>query len=476
VASRATADDRLWLVLADGVPTRVTRAELLRRLDAVTAQSTRLDLGEAVRSAAVVVGESGLQQQEVVVFSDLQATAVSSGEPIAAPVWVARPSAAPENAGIDSLAVEPSVWTLSGEVIAAIGGDRATPVGVRLMLDEMDVARSVGRTGEQVTLQVAPPRTGWLVGAVQLDADELRADDRRWFAVHATAPVAAEIASPLGPFVSEGLAVLIEAGQLRAGPSVTLGERPAAGSSVVFPPAEPAMVGAVNRALAAAGISWRYGELMEGEWTLETGGVGDGLPVFRRYRLTGTGTVIARVAGEPWLVQAGSVTVVASRLEPDWTALPASAAFLPFLRHVITEVALREAGVVSALVGDAVAVPAAAVALEFPTGRVRIPETGILAPVDDPGVYALFDAEGDTVGAVVVNHDARESALTSATPAQLTAAWGPTTSVVSGRELEASLFGGTARAELSTVLLVAALLLAVVELFVSGFGAGRIRP
>jgi hypothetical protein len=473
VAARLSPDDRLWIVTADGIPRMLAPTQLPQVLDTLAAQPIRLDRGDAVRSAAGVLQESGVALREVVVVSDLQATAVSGGDPVPMPVIVAAPPAAPANAGVDSLAAEPPVWTEAGEVIVLLGGSRDDPLAVRLLMGGRERARAIGRAGAPVVLQTQAPGAGWLTGSVQLDPDELRADDQRWFAVRATPPVGVQTTTPLGAFLSEALDVLIEAGRLRSGPAVSLGDRPAAGPSVVFPPADPAMLGATNRALAAAGISWRFGELLDGEWSVDAAGVAPrGVAVFRRYRLRGGGTVVARAGGEPWIVRDGRATIVASRVLPDWTSLPTSASFLPFVHRLVAEVAVGEAGVVPALAGQPTAVPPAAVALSLPTGDVRVPETGVLRAPARPGVYALIDAAGDTVGVLEVNHDPRESTLTPATETAVRAAWGPAARIVSERALATSLFGGAARAELTTILLGAALIAALAELALSSAGTG----
>jgi hypothetical protein len=476
IAARVSPDDRLWLVTADGIPRAVTALQLGHHLDTLTAQPLRLDLGDAVRSAAVPLGESGRSLREIAVVSDLQASAVTGGEPVPVPVLVAVPPSAPANIGVDSVLVEPPVWTVSGEVVAAIGGARDEPVAVRVEMDGEERARAIGSAGAPVVLPVERYGTGWLAGVVRVDPDELRADDQRWFAVRATSPVAVRADVPLGPFVTEGLDVLIEAGRLRSGGAVTLGDRPAPGSSVVFPPADPAMLGATNRALAAAGVAWRFADVLDGEWVLdEPAGPTPGVAVYRRYRLTGAGTVVRSVGGQPWLVRDGRVTVVASRLLPDWTALPTSASFLPFLHRLIAEVAVGEAGVVNTLSGQPTTVPSDVSFLSMPAGDIRVPETRVVRAPSSPGVYGLIDTGADTVGVLVVNHDPRESDLTRATETAVRSAWGSGARVLTARELESRLFGGAARAELSAVLLVVALVAALSELVLSSVGARAAR-
>src|SRR5206468_2024365 len=140
-------------------------------------------------------------------------------------------------------------------------------------------------------------------------------------------------------------------------PEVVIGDRPEAGAmvSIVVPPADPALVGQANRALAARGGRWRFA-------TAGTPGpiAGPvlptiaGLQVTRRYRIeTVTGdagrgtsadtTVLATVNREPWLVRDGAVLLLGSRLDTAWTALPAAPAFVPFLDALGNRVARSEA-------------------------------------------------------------------------------------------------------------------------------------
>ncbi|MDH3369422.1 MAG: BatA domain-containing protein, partial [Gemmatimonadota bacterium] len=88
VLERSEAGDQLWLVLADGELRSVTRATAHITLDSLTPWPVRLDLGTAVRAAARGVRESELGLGEVVVLSDLQASALSSGPPVEGRVLV----------------------------------------------------------------------------------------------------------------------------------------------------------------------------------------------------------------------------------------------------------------------------------------------------------------------------------------------------------------------------------------------------
>src|SRR5690606_30719014 len=78
VLARATAADRLWLLLADGVVRRGTAADLSRRLEAMQPGANRMDLGAAIRQGRDLVRASG-RAGEVVVLTDGQASALSNG-------------------------------------------------------------------------------------------------------------------------------------------------------------------------------------------------------------------------------------------------------------------------------------------------------------------------------------------------------------------------------------------------------------
>ncbi|MBW8840140.1 MAG: hypothetical protein JF602_09890, partial [Gemmatimonadetes bacterium] len=106
------------------------------------------------------------------------------------------------------------------------------------------------------------------------------------------------------------------------GNEVTLGRLGPRGS-VVEPPADPAALGALNRALAARGLTWRYGALTLAPTNTDSGSAVGRVRVLRRYRFESTASgrtgVLATAGGEPWLVRSGDVVLLGSRLNPDWT-------------------------------------------------------------------------------------------------------------------------------------------------------------
>ncbi len=476
---RVAESDHLWLVLADGVPRRVSREDAARVLDSVVPQPLRLDLGESVRSAATALAGDVLPSHEVVVFSDRQASALSPGARPEARVLFWEAPATTENRGIDSAWAEPAVWRPAGTVIVAVGGTGSSAGAVQLRLDDREVARSVASPGQRVALRPHLVQRGWFRGLVQMDPDELRTDDEWHLAVRVADPAAARANVGAGRFVREAMSVLQGSGRIGAGDVVVLDDRLMAGRGVLFPPADPALLGAANRALAARGFPWQFGEPVSGEWQLEGAlGAAAGQAVTRRHVLrssgSGTGQVVSTVGGQPWMVRGRDLVVIASRLEPDWTALPVSAAFVPFLDLVVNELATSGAVVVAAQPGLPVELPPNASTVLTAGGPARATSEGRMVAPLKPGVYFIASAAGDTVGALEVNHDARESRLVPADRRVLRATFGPDVELLDDNGIARELFRGNRRADLSGMLIAAAVLAALLELFMATAG-GRME-
>jgi hypothetical protein len=111
--------------------------------------------------------------------------------------------------------------------------------------------------------------------------------------------------------------------------------------------------------------------------------------------------------------------------------------------------------------------------VQTPDGPLAAPPDGQFAAPLAPGVYFVTGGAGDTIGALEVNHDARESHLGPADRRALRATLGPEVELLEGDALSRQLFRGTRRADLSVLLLAAAVLAALVELAVATAG-GRL--
>ncbi|HEX9728314.1 MAG TPA: BatA domain-containing protein [Gemmatimonadales bacterium] len=474
VFGRTASGDHLWLVLADGIPRRVTRIEALLALDSLRPAGVRLDVADAVRAAARVVADDPLPG-EVVVVSDLQRGAVSSGPLPPARTLVAGVPAPPENRGIAAVRITPDVWSAGGTVVSTLDGTGTDDRPVRLEIGGVVVARTLAAPGRDAVMSVEGVAPGWHAARVLLDPDELRGDDVWHVAVRGAPPTATSVARGAGPFVQQAIGVLQEAGRLSHGTEVRLGDRVEIGRTILFPPDEPVELGGVNRALAARGIPWRFGDPLTGEWTLQGDLRGlEDARVLRRYHLTGEGQVVATAGGEPWIVRQGALVIVASRLEPRWTTLPVTAGFVPFLDALINRVAAAEAWRVEAAAGATVVLPSSAAALLGPQGRLPLATAGAVQAPTEPGVYFLLGNAGDTVGALQVNHDRREIPLEPAAPREIRTVFGPDAGPYAAGALDRELFRGARRADLAGWFLALALLFAAVELGLASAG-GRVR-
>jgi hypothetical protein len=434
VLERAAAGDRVWLVLADGIVRAGTREELVAAVDSTAADARRLDLGAAVSRAARVVAGEPATVREVHILSDLQRTALGTGRvdpPAGVRVLALAPAGpAPENRGIASARV-----TDATVAVAVSGTARAGAVPVTLRIRGRDAARALASPGATVTLPLPDAAPGWRVGEVGLEPDELRADDRRVVVWHVVRPAGVRASPAAGPFVAAALSVLRAARRVTDAADVTVGERPGAGAAVVIPPADPALVGEFNRALAARGLAWQFGGPgTPGPLTSATVMSLEGVAVTRRLRLTGSDSaaVLARVNGEPWAVAVGGVVLLGSRLDTTWTALPATPAFVPFMDALVNRFVRGEAPVAER------------------EGAPRV---------------AFTTVGRDTVSATVFGPDARESDLTAADPDLVRAALGA--EVLASNDFAAAAFAGTSRADVSGLLLLFALLLALAELAVA---------
>src|SRR5207244_3570590 len=126
---RASAADRLWLVLADGVARGGTREALLATVDSVGVSPLRLDLTAAVRAAARLVDAEPLAAREVHVASDLQRSALGPGRaavPRGVRVLALAPlERVPENRGIGAVQVTDAAVAVSVVGAPGAGADAA---------------------------------------------------------------------------------------------------------------------------------------------------------------------------------------------------------------------------------------------------------------------------------------------------------------------------------------------------------------
>ncbi len=477
----ASHDDIIWVVRAGtpwepAVPGGVAQARNV--IDATMPAHTYGDLGRAIERARALVGQSELPDREVHVFTDLQATAMPE-PPLASedvPIVVfGVPSSGADNLGIEGVSFGGGIAPLAGhrtEAAVAVAGDPAgDTVGVRLYIGGQ--VRAAGRTppGATVLLPAGPFPAGRVEGHVEIDADPLTADNRRYFSFTVRDPTPVALLGPASIFLSEALAVLAESerialgGAARAATLVSVGgegleRRGLTQSAVVVPHPDPARLPALNRRLAEAGIPFRYGPAAAGGARITRSDIavdlGD-MEIRRYFRLSptgadpgvdggtassgaspeGTGTPAATLSsGDAWLLAgttpAGPYVLLASPLDEASTSLPVSAAMIPLLEWAIERWTGGGGGIGSVTSGTNFRPPPTATQVRDPAGNEhQVDGDQPFLATATAGLYRVL--AGDSVlDAVPVNPPARESDLTPASVRSVRRAIPGTREVVEG--------------------------------------------
>jgi hypothetical protein len=482
VAAAATAADRLWLVTADGRVSGGDVRAIREAIDRVTPLAGAGDLAAATARAAALARASGLAERRVAILTDGQATAWPRPVPLGdAPVLAYVPeAAAPPNRAVVHAEARPLRWTPRGAVAAAVAGDDSATYRVTLGARTLARGTATAAAGaDEVLVRAAPAERGWLAGTVEIEPDELRADDVRHFAVWIGAAPGVALDSGVGPFARSAVAAMREGGLVADGADVAIAPADALARlpALIVAPADPVRLGAATRALERAGVPWRFGALRRGE-SVVRGERMEGVTASERYQLVPRGAApadtLARAGGEPWIVAGARYVLVASPLDPRATSLPARAAFVPWLTEIVTQRLTGEVGgVVAAAPGDSLARPAWAEMMEMPDGA-RVPLAGgRLAAPARAGVYPLLRG-ARRAGALVVNPEPDESALARLEPAALASRLRGDAEVRvlhEADEWRSAVFAGAARRPLLVPLLVAVMLLLLAESLAAGGAA-----
>jgi hypothetical protein len=321
--------------------------------------------------------------------------------------------------------------------------------------------------GAAASQRVPPIAPGWSVVRANLPPDEFRLDDTARAVIRVAPPVPVRWNSD-DHWVSAALDVLAAEGRVRKGDGVRFGGL-GSGASIVVPPADPALTGALNRALTARGAAWQYGSpVMRDARTDSTSLLPSREIVTRRVALESVGAdsqVLIRVDGAPWLVRAGDLLLLGSRMEPDWTGLPLAAAFVPFVDGLVTRASREAPLLLSVAAGDAVVVPDHVTGVQRDGVTIRV-EGGARWRPNEAGIHYLVSG-ADTIGAVVTHVDPRESDLARATDRDVRSLWrGARVEDLDRGPRLAFTAGG--RGDLRTWLLIVAVLLVLTESALAG--------
>lgn len=450
----AGPDDRFWLLRA-GAPwepaLRGDAASIADRVRETEPTASAANLRAAVeRAAALAAAGAEGRALEVHLLSDLQATnlrGVASAPPAGAAlvVWTAR-QAPPLNRGIAQIEIGGGLAPRAGEratvAVQVAGNNVADTANLRLVLNGRTAAAGMAPSGSAAILQLPPQNEGILAGWAELDADALRIDDRRYFAV-TIEPIPAVAVGRASTFIDEAVNVLADARRLQRSSAAAAdiivapagagleAARPDAGL-VVMPPTSAVELPAVNRRLALAGISWRYGAATQAGEARFADGTAERHPLLRQlagvqlrqtYALqpppgASTDSVVLRLRdGAPWAVRGqrasgGRFVLLATPLTPEASTLPTSAAMLPFFDLLLGAWSAPALTIHDVVPGEAVALgPAAAVVVRPDAGRDTIGTGETYRAPADPGVYRVLGNNDRPLTAFVINPSPLESNL-----------------------------------------------------------------
>jgi hypothetical protein len=429
ILRRASSSDRLWLVTADGVVHGGSRDAVLDAAAHTEPFGGAGDLRAATSRAALLARAAALPAKEIAVLTDGQAT--SWGEPLAlgdVPLHAFMPAApAPPNHAVVAVRAIPARWTPRGAVRARLlASDSAT---YRITLEGRTLARGIAARDEEIVLRAEPPERGWNAGTVELEPDELRADDVRHFAVWIGAAPAVAIHPLAGAFAHSALDALVQSGRASTGNEIALVPADEATKlpALLIAPSDPIKLGAANRALERLGVPWRFGAAQHGESVVravDSTRALEGVTASVRYVLTRvTGAertdTIAIAGGAPWIVAGPRYVLVASPLSPPATTFPLHASFVPWLDDMLSQRLSGEGGIPREVApGEHIARPAGVEALELPEGGVTTLSGDSLTAPSRAGTY-FYQRGSARVGALVVNAEPSESELARLTPQAL---------------------------------------------------------
>lgn len=508
----STAEDRFWVIRAGEPwePAIPGSADDARAAVEVTEVSDAAgDLSAALQRAARLLETTELEEREIHLLSDLQATAFR--EEIAAPagelpvvVWGGTEVGDRRNRALTDVVVGGGLPPLEGQrtevMVAALeasADDDTVHVPLRLVVNERIRGAATLPPGAQTTIALPPSGSGWVQGYADADPDALRADDRRFFAFRSRPAPTVAVSGDPGVFVREALAVLEDAGRTRsvASPDADvlvstegngLDRRPSPGATLIVPPSDPTLLPALNRRLADAGIPWRLEPSTSvGERRVDTESVAAlaDVVVRTRYELRLEGDppapirTLAEAEGRPWAVEGSDAEgrrylILASPLDAAGTSLPVSTGMLRFIEWVTGAWAGVGGTRPAFATGSSIPAPAGATHVRFPGGEeLEIDGTRLVRGTGRAGFYTFVT--GDSVVAIsTLNPPIIESRLERLSDNDLESAVGSEVTEVSrSGGWSGAVFRARQGPELWWPLLVAVLVLLAVEALMATSGA-----
>ena len=502
----AGPEDRIWVMRA-GEPWDVavpgSRIEARARVLETQVSGGRGDLVEALERAGALVSAAQLEEGEVQLLSDLQATAFPRDGPVTLPADVRLlvyepPSSEEDNRYLREVRIGGGLAPMANErsqVSIAVGGadEAGDTLALRLVADGRTVGATTITAGSEALLAVGPFAGGLVSGYAEIDPDALRGDDRRFFSVAVRPPVRVSLRGEGGFFFEQAIAVLARAGRARLTPDagvqvvVSVGgqgldARPAGSAVVVAPPSDGAMLPALNRQLLLAEIPWRYESAGAAG---ETGVAASRLPVSfdevrirRRYRLVANGEEAAGQiqaaldSGDPWIVTGttldGPYLLLGSPVDAEATSLAVSAPMLPLVEWMVSRWPFQGGGG-AFTVGDVLAIPDGVTAVADAAGEVTPAGPGAQVVARAPGLYRLL-AGDSLVRQVAVNPPEAESVLDRVAEDALGSRLGDDFDLAGASSWRRSVFASRQGTELWRWLLVAVLALLIAESRVAATG------
>jgi hypothetical protein len=512
---RAEPEDRFWLLRA-GAPDEPAypgdAVEIARLVRETEPTSAGADITASIaRAGSILQSGAAGRAQEVHVLSDMQATGFTARVPAMrdAAVIAWRPRAEmPVNRSVTAVTLGGGIAPGANErssVSATLSGTAGDTVNVRLLVDDRLAAAGRAAAGGTVVLNLPARPSGLLTGWVEMDADALRADNRRYFATEVTPSPSVAVVGALS-FVREAVGAMETAGRVRAGGAsadvviaageVPPGARSAGRMAVVLPPESPLEAQALNRRLAVAGIPWSFmPQNVAGEARFRMTDSTDavlrtlqGARLRNVYRLepgaaaAGDSVLLRLADGSPWAVRGryangGGYILVASPMTEGASNIPTSAAMLPLLDRIIRTWSSFSGSTGDALPGAAFELPPE-VAFVMRPDSVEEPVSG--GRYDVPpmaGIYEYRTRTGPAVGAFAVNPPASESDMSLLSDDRLKmllAGWTVRTPD-SGEAWTRDIFRERLGSELVRPLLLALLFVLIVEAGIAASGGFRRR-